>query len=498
MKQIAVAVTALLLAPMLLVVGVVVIGGSGASSGAQAAAAAAVACTYGDPDPERIAVAMEQLSDPVDEARYDTHAAAAGIDPDTVPYSISTAAERHQILVTTIRTLLATIDPRTVTTPVLEWWGAPIPANDVDTRWETKPVRGYGLLVDYVAEYLNVYATHPAVLAGVTNVTCTAGGDGSCLAPEDLAPILQTIRIMESDSDYTAEGGAYDISNALWANTDGYATPSDAPPPTQDQFAAERVSLYLEIGGNDVSTLPASWIVGHHPDTDDPIWNQFHVDTLPVTLRSYQSRWIVTFLEAAGDDANTCPTPIGYTSLQGPDCDGLQGADATYNGKVNGTLNVSDLEPSPWGPLQPAAADAWQALTDAGMADGFPRSAFNAGSGGPGSRTGGYSNHTIGLALDINALAWTPTRRVPGERLPVAYAFDQALYQWLRNNAWRYGWCNPRWARPHYLNGSAKGGKDAAGNGNHLEQWHFEFAGGSEHHNSPRGGDLNGPHGIPD
>jgi len=84
MKQFAAAGTALLLAPVLLVVGVAVIG-SGVANEAAASAAAAAACTYGDPDPDRIAVAMEQLGDPVDQARYNTHAAAAGIDLIAVP-----------------------------------------------------------------------------------------------------------------------------------------------------------------------------------------------------------------------------------------------------------------------------------------------------------------------------------------------------------------------------------------------------------------------------
>lgn len=497
MKQIVAAGTALLVAPVMLVLGVAVIAGGGESD-VQAATSAAVACTYGDPDPDRIAVAMEQLGDPVDADHYDTHAAAAGIDPAVVPHSVSTAADRHQVLATALQTTLATVDPRTVTTPVLEWWGAPLPTDDTDLRWEAVPVPGYGVLGDYVTEYLNVYAVDPAVLATLDSVECAPDTGGRCLPPDDLGPILETIRRVESSGDYTADGGAYDISDALWANTGGYASASGAPQATQDQFATGRVSLFLEINGNDVATIPASWILGHYPDDADPLWNQFHPDTFPITLRTHQSRWIAEFLDVAGADADTCPTPVGYTSLEGPDCDGLQGSGATYNGKVNGTLNVYDLEPSLWGPLQPAAAQGWQALVDAGIADGFPRSTFNAGSGGPGSRNGTYSNHTIGLALDINALAWTPTRRVPGERLPVAYVFDEALYQWLRSNAWRFGWCNPRWARPYYLNGTSEGGKDAAGNGNYLEPWHFEFAAGSDHYKPPRDGDLNGPLGIPD
>jgi hypothetical protein len=260
------------------------------------------------------------------------------------------------------------------------------------------------------------------------------------------------------------------------------------------------VIVVLEAHGNDVAAVPVVWYTGHLPDPDSPEW-----DTIPapdagnvLTPREYQTKWVNQFLDIAGPDANTCPTPTAFTNLEGPDCDGLTGSGATYNGKVNGTLNVTDLEPTPWGPLQPAAAHSWQALVDAGTADGIPRSAFNAGSGGPGSRNGGYSNHTIGLALDINALAWTPTRRVPGETLPVAYVFDETLYQWLRNNAWRFGWCNPRWARPYYLNGTSEGGKDAAGNGNHLEPWHYEFVGGSDHYTPARSGDPNGPLGIAD
>jgi hypothetical protein len=502
MKQFVAAGTALVLAPALVAIGVAVIG-SGVANEAAASAAAAAACTYGNPDPDRIAVAMEQLGSPVDEASYTTHAAAAGI---TTPHSASTAAQRRQVLVTALRSSLWTVEPRTVTTPVLRWWGAPLPADDLDTRWEDTTVPGYGRLGDYMTEFLDVYAVDPAVLATVTHVDCTPRTTGRCLPPDDLEPILETIRALESGGDYTARAagssasGAYQFIDGTWNKFGGYRRAHLAPPNVQDAKAREMIVTVLEAHGNDVAAIPVVWYLGHLPRPDSNSW-----DTIPapeagnvLTPREYQTRWVSRFLDIAGGDADTCPTPTAFTTLEGPDCDGLKGTGATYNGMVNGALSVSDLEATPWGPLQPAAAQGWRDLVEAGTADGFPRSTFNAWSGGPGSRNGGSSNHTIGLAIDINALAWTPTRRVPGERLPVAFVFDEALYQWLRNNAWRFGWCNPRWARPYYLNGTSEGGKDAAGNGNHLEPWHFEFVGGSDHYSPARSGDLNGPHGVAD
>ena len=499
------AIAALIFAPLVLVVSIAGLGANAASGQAAAAAAAATACTYGDPDPERIAIAMEQLGDPVDEDRYDERAADAGIDPATVPFQASTSEQRHTVLVSGIRTLTYTVTPRTVASPVVAWWGADLPVDDTDTSWEAHPVPGYGTLGDYVVDYLNAYAVDPVVLASVANISCSPGG-GRCLAPEDISPILETIRFLESRGDYTAQAagssasGAYQFVDGTWDNFGGYARAVNAPPAVQDQKATAMVIAILERNGNDVGAVPVVWYLGHLPDPSSPTW-----DTVPVpdagnvlTPREYQTRWVEQFLEFAGADGSTCPTPEAITDLAGPDCDGLRGTGASYNGKINGSLAAADLPTSQWGRLQPAAIEAWTALVEAGVADGWTAGDFAANSGGPGSRNGGYSNHTIGVALDVNQLAWTPTRPVPGEPLVVAYAFDEPFYQWMRNNAWRFGWCNPRSLRPLYLNGSATGGRAADGTGSYLEAWHFEFVGGSTFFNDPRAGDLNGPLGVPD
>ena len=495
---------AAVVAPLTLVIGVATVGG-GHAQDAAAVGAAAAACTYGDPDPERIALTMTQLSDPVDETRWDTYAADAGINPNETSYAASTAAQRNQVLVAGIRTLSYTVSPRTVASPVVVWWGAELPETDDDVAWQNVIVPGYGTLGDYIVDYLNAYAVNPVVLASVDTVSC-APANGRCQAPDDISPILETIRYLESRGDYTAQAagstasGAYQFVDGTWNNFNGYARAVLAPPAVQDAKATAMVISILERNGNDVAAVPVVWYLGHLPDTGSPTWDEIPVPEAGnvLTPRQYQTRWVDQFLEFAGPDASTCPTPEAITDLAGPDCDGLQGSGATYNGKVNGTLSPGDLPTSNWGPLQPAAAAAWAALVDAGIADGWTATDFGAWSGGPGSRNGGYSNHTIGLAADINQLAWTPTRRIPGEPLPVAYAFDQPFYQWLRNNAWRYGWCNPRWARPLYLNGSATGGRDASGHGSHLEAWHWEFVGGSTHFNGGAAGDLNGPLGVPD
>ncbi len=489
--------------------GVAVLAASSTSDSVAPAGGAAAACAYGDPDPERIAITMHQLGDPVDAQRWTTHATRAGIDPADTPFAASTADQRHDVLVAALRHTLNTTSPRTIATPVLVWWDAPLPDDDTDTRWQTTPVPGHDDLNAYLGDFLNEYATNPTVVAAVDDVSCEPRL--VCLPPGDLGPILATIRSLESGDDYTAEAagstasGAYQFIDSTWGNYDGYARAVHAPPAVQDAKAIEMVQAVLNAHGNDVSAVPVIWYLGHLPDPGSAKW-----DTVPVpdagnvlTPREYQTRWLERYETINTTDNGTAPTigcqpGVATTPLQGPDCDGLRASGATYNGKVNGTLSVSDLQSSPWGPLQPAAADSWQALVDAGVAAGFNQSDFDGWSGGPGSRQGASSNHTIGLAIDIDKLAWTPTRHVPGERLPVQYAFDEPFYQFMRATAWQYGWCNPRWARPTYLNGTAAGGSDASGNGNHLEAWHWEYAGGSNHHLTPKPGDLNGPHGVPD
>ena len=464
------ALAALLAAPLILIVSIAGLAANAASTNAAAAAAAAAACTYGNPDPERIAIAMEQLGDPVNEDRYNTYASDAGIDPAAIAFQGSTSEQRHTVVVTAIRTLTYTVTPRTVASPVVAWWGADLRVDDTDTTWQNHPVAGYGTLGDYIVDYLNAYAADPIVLASVSNVSCTPAG-GRCQAPEDISPILETIRYLESRGDYTAQAagssasGAYQFVDGTWDNFAGYPRAVNAPPTVQDKKATAMVITILERNSNDVAAVPVVWYIGHVPDPDSPAW-----DTIPVpdagnvlTPREYPDPLGRTVPPSRRPGRHHLPDPEAIAGLAGPDCDGLQGNGATYNGKLNGTLDISDLPSSPWGPLQPAAAAAWSALVDAGIADGWSGSDFAAWSGGPGSRNGGSSNHTIGLALDINQLAWTPTRSIPAEPLPVAVAFDQRFYQWMRTNAWRYGWCNPQWARPLYLNGSAAGGKDAAG-----------------------------------
>jgi hypothetical protein len=504
-KAISAAIAAFFLVPLMLVLSITVIGADAEAQETAAATAAAVACTYGNPDPARIAIAMEQMGAAVDETHYNQYAADAGIDTTVAPWSSSTAEQRSQVLRSAIRTISYTVTPRTVATPVLVWWDAPLPVDDTDTAWESVVVTGYGTLGEYVAEYLNVYAVDPVVLASVTAVSCSPSS-GRCLAPDSVDPILATIRTLESGGNYAAQAagssasGAYQFVDGTCNNYGGYRRAVNAPPDVQDAKASDMVFAVLEKNGNDVAAVPVVWYLGHLPAPASASW-----DTVPapnagnvLTPRQYQTRWVNKYLEIAGENADTCPAPQAITDLAGPDCDGLKGTGATYNGKINGTLNVSDLQSSTWGPLQPAAVQAWTALVEAGVADGWTARDFAAGSGGPGSRNGGYSNHTIGLAVDLNKIAWTPTRNLPGEPLAVAHAFDEPFYQWMRNNAWRFGWCNPRALRPYYLNGSATGGRNAAGTGSYLEQWHFEFVGGSDYFNDARAGDLNGPLGIPD
>jgi LAS superfamily LD-carboxypeptidase LdcB len=62
----------------------------------------------------------------------------------------------------------------------------------------------------------------------------------------------------------------------------------------------------------------------------------------------------------------------------------------------------------------------------------------------------GTSNHGWGLAVDLSG---------------GMSSYGSAQYKWMRENAPKYGWDNPTWAR--------------AG-GNKHEPWHWEFTSGVE------------------
>src|SRR5690606_33617414 len=108
--------------------------------------------------------------------------------------------------------------------------------------------------------------------------------------------------------------------------------------------------------------------------------------------------------------------------------------------------------------LHPAAADAFRAMQAAAAAEGIH---ISLGSGYRSysqqaavkeskphlAASAGRSIHGWGLAADVNGVG----------------GFNTKAYRWLQENALRFGWTNPSWAR--------------AG-GSKPEHWHWEFIGG--------------------
>ena len=103
-------------------------------------------------------------------------------------------------------------------------------------------------------------------------VVATVDNSGiGCAASGDTAPILATIRTLESCGDYTARAagssasGAYQFIVSTWANYGGCAQAWPAPPAVQDAKAAENVRRALDANDGDISALPVFWYIGRLP-----------------------------------------------------------------------------------------------------------------------------------------------------------------------------------------------------------------------------------------
>jgi hypothetical protein len=144
------------------------------------------------------------------------------------------------------------------------------------------------------------------VLALVAFPVVFATGDNpgiGCAAGGDVAPILATIRTLESGGDYTARAagssasGAYQFIDSTWANYGGYAQAWQAPPAVQDAKAAENVRRVLDDNDGDVSAVPVVWYIGHLPGPTSPTWDQVPVPSAGnvLTPRQYQQRWLAEY-----------------------------------------------------------------------------------------------------------------------------------------------------------------------------------------------------------
>ncbi len=155
------------------------------------------------------------------------------------------------------------------------------------------------------------------VLALVAFPVVFATGDNpgiGCAAGGDVAPILATIRTLESGGDYTARAagssasGAYQFIDSTWANYGGYAQAWQAPPAVQDAKAAENVRRILDANDGDVSAVPVVWYLGHLPSPTSPTWDQVPVPSAGnvLTPRQYQQRWLAEYdRQLTGGDGTT-------------------------------------------------------------------------------------------------------------------------------------------------------------------------------------------------
>ncbi len=120
---------------------------------------------------------------------------------------------------------------------------------------------------------------------------------------------MATTRWLESGNRYDARArgstasGAYQILDSTWNGYGGYPRAVLAPPEVQDQFAYEAFTALLKRHGNDVSTIPVSWYIGHVPQGAE--W-----DTVPhpeagnrLTPRQYQAKWMKKFFSLLSEGA---------------------------------------------------------------------------------------------------------------------------------------------------------------------------------------------------
>ena len=155
-----------------------------------------------------------------------------------------------------------------------------------------------------------VVAAFVAVVGFVVSIPLVFANGGNATAPYtcgQLGVILDTIRTLESGSDYTARNahasaaGAYQYITATWTNwaqqvgidTTLYPTADTAPPHVQDHVASVNVTAILADHDNLVEAVPVNW---YYPAA----WgdNQL-MDQIPrpdagntLTVRQYQTKWL--------------------------------------------------------------------------------------------------------------------------------------------------------------------------------------------------------------
>jgi len=160
---------------------------------------------------------------------------------------------------------------------------------------------------------------------GLLAIPVVIGGNGSSAAAAcgELAVILDTIRTIESGSDYSSPpngggaSGAYQYIDSTWGAFEGYESAYLAPPEVQDARAAGDVQRILAEYG-DVAFVPVVW---YWPRAAmDP--SQLDIVPMPsagntLTVREYQTKWLAEYaVKSAAGTSATCigaePTVDGY------------------------------------------------------------------------------------------------------------------------------------------------------------------------------------------
>lgn len=312
------------------------------------------------------------------------------------------------------------------------------------------------------------------------------------VTPTDYDVVLATIRQLESSDNYkikatgSSASGAYQFIDSTWGNFKGFARAYQAPPAVQDEKALLEIQRIVGQNGNALLNIPYGW---YFPAS---LKNAALIDTVPVrsagntlTIRQYGARWIDMYIknyaEMRGGATPPSATPL-LDSLTGTNTgpiniaikypipagvNQLQSSKSGWGGHQNGRIPASALSFTPrTAQGHPTAVQAWNELCDEAERAGLNLrgdmyrniAGQEALSSGMGVRVPGTSNHGWGLAIDVTVLVPSVSSNYKGKSNTFMYSTPE--YQWLKANAYRFGYGNPSWA----VQGGSK-----------PEAWHWEF-----------------------
>ena len=192
----------------------------------------------------------------------------------------------------------------------------------------------------------------PMLFAGgdVAPTTCgtTAGSTDAVLA---------TIRQLESGGDYQARAagssasGAYQFLDTTWDGYGGYPAAWLAPPAVQDAKATAYVTAILDAHGDDVTTVPVVWYLGHVPTAGSLEW-----DTVPapsagntLTPRQYQTRWMATFKNQLATAPPRTPPSTTTLGTRAPDANAKVTSSTAARSSTASCTGAQSIEPLPGG-----------------------------------------------------------------------------------------------------------------------------------------------------